>query len=343
MENPQIMRILWLISLVVMSLGVYAQQWRFWIDERQPAQLPYLQESSNVMLVNNAVIQPQDFGHSVVLDGVNIRQENVDLNNAALYCLFTASQTMEFSREFSRVELLEYTQNKSSNFYSRSSLSTKQMQEICNTYSIDALIILNQLVLYNVNESFPLNDGTYYAYLQAYAQSHWTVYNHGQTQSFSLADTLLWESEPMYSRARAQEQLPSTQEALFYLARTLGDSIANNLTPQWISVPRYLYDDISNNDLQDGLQSFRYQRWEEAITHWKNAMKKEGSESNKKDQKTAAYAAANIAIAYEMMGDYSSACDYAHDAIRLFGAWNTAYARQQQVNMRYYLEQLQEK
>ena len=329
------MRRVVLFLVCLLSFGASAQQWRFWIDEQRPAQRGFLRDVSSVLLVNNSVLQPAAFGHPQVVEGVTLRQEEVDLSSAALHCLFSATQTLEQSNEFVRVELLEQTQNASDNFYSRSMLSAKQMSDLRAMYDVDALLILNQLVLYNIQETFPLDDGSHYAYLQAYAQSNWTVYSAGKSQSFSLADTLLWEGEPMYTRSRALEQLPATQEALLYLARNVGDSLARSLTPQWVAVPRYLYD-MSDVYIQAGLEEFRHQRWSAAIECWRGAM--DGS-----DKKAAAMAAANIAIAYEMQGDFSSACDYARHAIRLFGVWKTAYARQQQVNIRYYLEQVQDR
>ena len=320
-----------LVLLLLCPIHSPAQQWRFWLNEKRPAQREMLKHAQSILLLNNSVVQPLTFGHNVVVDGNTLGQETVALDPAALHCLFAASQTLELSGEMLRVELLEHSQNPSDNFYARQTLSDRQMLELSNTYEVDALLILNQLVLYNIQESFPTDDGMHYAYLQAYAQSHWTVYSQGKSQSFSCTDTLLWESEPMYTRARAIDQLPTTQEALLYLARDLGDSIARSLTPQWVEVARYLYD---NKQLQAGVEAFRYQRWEEAIGHWETAM---GS----KDKKTAAMAAANIAIAYEMLGERASACDFCQHAIRLFGACKTTYARQQQVNIRYYLAQLQ--
>ena len=329
------MRRVVLFLLLLLSLGSSAQQWRFWIDEQCPAQRGLLRDVFSVLLVNNTVLQPHAFGHPQAVDGVTLRQEEVDLTSAALHCLFSATQTLDLSSELMRVELLEQTQNASDNFYSRNLLSAKQMADLRALYNVDALLILNQLVLYNIQETFPLDDGTHYAYLQACAQSNWTVYSGTKSQSFSMADTLLWESEPMYARSRALEQLPATQEALLYLARNVGDSLARSLTPQWVAVPRYLYE-MSDASIQAGLDAFRYQRWADAIHYWLLAM-------YGNDKKAAAMAAANIAIAYEMQGDFSSACDFARHAIRLFGAWKTAYARQQQVNIRYYLAQVQDR
>ena len=151
-----------------------------------------------------------------------------------------------------------------------------------------------------------------------------------------------------YTRTQALNQLPDREDALLYLASTLGEGLGKSFAHSWVAVSRYLYD-IADTHIEAGLQSFRYQRWEEAIHHWKQVANNESfngvknSKNSKGDNKTAAVAAANIAIAYEMMGDYDDAFAYAAKAYRLFGTWKTAYGRQQQANIRYYQELLQEK
>ena len=257
----------------------------------------------------------------------------VDLSRSVLYCLFSTTQTMESTGEFDAVELMDISQNHSTNYYTRTPLTFSQAERLCTDYQADALLTLNQLVLYDIVESFPTDEGTYYAYLQAYAQSHWTIHYAGQTReaTFTQAATLLWESQLHYTRAQSLSDLPSRQEALLYLARELGNRIGSSFTPSWQTTRRYIYD---LPDLQAGLDAFRLQRWNSAINQWLTIV-------DSKDKKAAACAAANIAIAYEMLGDYASACDYAQRASRLFGAWKTAYGRQQQVNIRYYLAQLQ--
>ena len=325
-----------LVIFLLLTLPLSAQQWYFWMDEYQPAERPWLQSSQQILWLNNTLPQPADFGHSIVVDGEVISNAQVALNNAALHCLFTATQVMDESMEFARVELQEQSQNTSTNYYARQSLSNLQMRDLCLQYETEALVVLNQLVLYDIVESFPTNEG-YYAYLQAYAQSNWTVYNASKNRStsFTYADTLLWESDIQYVRSDALKQLPNRTDALLYLAREVGTMVSESLTPQWVPTKRYLYDH-KDETLQTGINAFRLQRWNEAIQVWQTAI-------SHTDKKTAAFAAANIAIAFEMQGDYASACDYAQRAIRLFGAWKTAYGRQQQVNIRYYLGLLQEK
>ena len=326
-----------------------AQQWHFTIDEYRDAERNALRGVRRVLVVNNALVQPDDFGHSTVLDGNNKSGISVRLDKALLYSLFSLTQTLDESGDFDAVELLDVSQNSSTNYYARESLSANKVQNLMQIYQVDALLVLNQLVLYDVLEAFQTDDGGQYAYIQAFAQSHWSMFfadASRRSQTLSYADTLIWESKVEYTRTQALNQLPNREDALLYLASTLGEGLGKSFVHSWVTIPRYLYD-IADAHIEAGLQSFRYQRWEEAIGNWQMAMgnesKFEGRKSKVKDNKTAAVAAANIAIAYEMLGDYSSACDYANEASRLFGALKTAWGRQQQVNIRYYLEQVRAK
>ena len=343
-----------------MATPMAAQQWYFTIDEYRDAQRDALRDVHRVMVVNNAVVQPDAFGHSTVVDGSTQGGIEVDLERALLYTMFSLTQTLETSTEMDAVELLDVSQNQSNNYYSRQLLSTSAARGLLEQYQMDALLVLNQLVVYDVLESFEVEEGGQYAYLQAFAQSHWSVYYADasrRTATFTQADTLVWESDIKYSRSQALSMLPDRQEALLYIASVLGDRIGASLLPSWEPVRRYLYSD-DNTHVQNGLEAFRYQRWQEAIGYWQLALgsgvqkfRGSGDESNvesrklkvKEDKKAAAVAAANIAITYEMLGDYALACDYASEASRLFGALKTAWGRQQQVNIRYYLEQLRAK
>ena len=338
-----------LFCLLLLVMPVAAQQWYFTIDEYKDAERNALRGVRNVLVVNNALVQPTDFGHSTVLDGKNQSGIEIALDRAPLYNMFSLTQFLDASGELTRVELLDKSQNSSTNYYQRMVLSQERARELIQMYEVDALLVLNQLVLYDVVEAFLTNEGGYYAYMQAFAQSHWNVYysDHRPIKTITQADTLVWESNIENTRMQALNKLPNRQEALLYLATTVGEALGQSLVPSWEPVRRYLYT-ADNIHVQNGLDAFRYQRWEEAIHHWKQVANDETGKTPKtsktpKTTKATAVAAANIAIAYELLGDYSLACDYANEASRLFGALKTAWGRQQQVNTRYYLEQLRAK
>ena len=326
-----------------------AQQWYFTIDEYRDAERTALRDVRRVLVVNNALVQPTDFGHSTVLDGKNQGGIEVALDRAPLYNMFSLTQFLDASGELTRVELLDKSQNSSTNYYQRMVLSQERANKLIQMYEVDALLVLNQLVLYDVVEAFLTEEGGYYAYMQAFAQSHWNVYyaDRRPVRTITQADTLVWESDIEYTRTQALNKLPNRQEALLYLASEVGTKLGQSLVPSWEPVRRYLYDD-DHAYVQQGLEAFRYQRWEEAIHHWKQVANDESNVESRKlkvkeDKKAAAVATANMAIAYELLGDYDSACASANEACRLFGALKSAWARQQQVNIRYYLEQLRAK
>lgn len=325
----------YILLLTMAPMMLCAQQYYFTLEERHPAVRPLLQGKQRVLVVNNTTPQPDEFGHNNAVDGVVLQGDSVALGAAALRCLFQATQVMDESGEYERVELMEISQNRSRNFYTRRPMTQAAMEQLCCDYQVDALVILNQLVLYDMQESFPIDEGQYYAYLQAYAQSHWTVHIAGQVQddTFVSADTLLWESDIYYTRARAMSELPIRQQALLYLAQQVGESVGQSLTPQWQPYTHYLYAN-GNDSVQAGIEAFQHKHWSRAISVW-------GTVVETGDKKTRAIAAANMAIAAEMTGDYASACDYARRAVRLFGDWKNADGRRQQTNMRYYLAHLQ--
>ena len=339
-----------LVCFLLLTGSVGAQQWYFNIDERQDAKNNALQGVHRVMVVNNALVQPSEFGHSTVLDGHHQGGVSIQLDRALLYTMFALTQTLDESGEMDAVELLDISQNTSTNYYSRQPMTRAKANELLAFYDVEALLVLNQLVLYDVLEAFRVEEGGEFAYLQAFAQSHWNIYYADQARSIktiTYADTLVWESDIKYTRQQVLEQLPVRQEALLYAASTLGDAFGMSLLPSWVSVRRYLYDH-SNPSIQAGIEAFRYQRWEEAIYHWQQVANDESNVESRKlkvkeDKKAAAVAAANIAIAYELLDDYASAYDCANEAYRLFGALKSAWGRQQQVNIRYYQEQLQAK
>ena len=342
-----------LVGLLLLAMPMVAQDWYFSIDEYREPERTTLQGVRSVLVVNNALVQPESFGHSTVVEGQNQSAVPVPLDKALLYSMFSLTRTLDESGDLDRVELLDITQNTTTNFYSRHTLSSQRVHSLLKEYEVDALVVLNQLVLYDVLESFTTEEGKQFAYIQAFAQSHWSVHYADLSRmahSFAFADTLVWESGLSYTRQQALSELPSRQEALLYLASVLGEDLGRSMVHTWVSVPRYLYSD-SHEAVQAGLEAFRYQRWEEAILYWQSVANTEGGKSSNssnrskrgKDKKAAAVAAANIATAYEMLGDYALACDYASEASRLFGALKTAWGRQQQVNIRYYLEQLRAK
>lgn len=140
--------------------------------------------------------------------------------------------------------------------------------------------------------------------------------------------TVHFSSKRSYSFFTNTELTPETEEPAAYV----GEQMAFILAPYWETEDRYFYSD-DNPQIRDGIWSVKRQDWEQAIEAWKQV---EGDPSK-------AYAAANIAVALEMLDRYDEAIEWTDRAIKLFSRLRGADAAQQVVNLRYYGEQLNER
>ena len=304
-----------LLVLLVGITPMLAQQWHTTIEITYPAELDLPLSVTEVLLVNNTVAHP-------------------DMPLGAFYTLMAASEMLEGSDYLPAV--LETSQNESGSLYRKQLLSNEQADSLLNTYSSNALIVLNQLIVHPSSECYQTDNETYYAYTQAVAASHWTLYFHEDssehlaTRTLVYADTLYWENEGD-TWNDAVQALPSAEEARSEMCIYVGEHFAERMLPQVETDDRYLYD-LGESDA--GMQYFARRQWQQAIDAWSQP---------RKDKKQAAYAAANCAVAYELLGDIGSAYAVAGRAQNAFENLRSADARQQAVNISYYQERLRER
>lgn len=304
-----------LLVLLASITPMFAQQWHTTIEITYPAELDLPLSVTEVLLVNNTVAHP-------------------DMPLGAFYTLMAASEMLEGSDYLPAV--LETSQNESGSLYRKQLLSNEQADSLLNTYSSNALIVLNQLIVHPSSECYQTDNETYYAYTQAVAASHWTLYFHEDsaehlaTRTLVYADTLYWENEGD-TWNDAVQALPSAEEARSEMCIYVGEHFAERMLPQVETDDRYLYD-LGEGD--SGMQYFARRQWQQAVDAWSQP---------RKDKKQAAYAAANCAVAYELLGDLGSAYAAAGRALNAFENLRNADARQQAVNISYYQERLRER
>ena len=318
MAHTQLITLRHLAAVFLLAAGLLpagAQQWHTTIEISYPAELSLPLTVDEVLLVNNTVAHP-------------------DIPNGAFYTLMAASELLEGSDY--RPSVLETSQNASASLYRRQLLSDLQADSLMQAYNNDALIVLNQLIVHPNSECFLTDDGDYYAYMQAVAASHWTIYFRQNTadgtmnmsaQNKVYADTLYWETTAE-TAAEATRALPSADEVRSEMCVYAGEHFALRYLPQTDTEDRYLYD-LGKED--QGMQYFTRKQWQQAIDAW--------SQPNK-DKKLTAYSEANCAVAYEILGNLAAAYAACTRALTALEAMRSADARQQAVNIRYYQEQL---
>ncbi len=304
------------VFLLLLSAAiVHAQQWHTTIEITHPAQIVLPDHISELLLVNNTVAHP-------------------DAPTGAFYTLMAASESLEGSDYLPSV--LETSQNNSASLYRKQLLSNTQADSLMTLYRSDAMAVLNQLIVHPATECFETNNETFYAYVQGIAASHWTLFFRNEaggalrSRTLVYADTLYWTNEAE-TCAEAVAALPSTDEASNEMFIYAGEHFASRFMPESETADRYLYD-LGNND--QGMYYFTRRQWQQAIDAWSQPQP---------DKKAEAYAAANCAVTYEILGELAQAYAACTNAIACFDALRSSDARQQAVNIRYYQEHLRQR
>lgn len=300
------------LLLMLATMPLCAQQWHTTVEITHPAEINLPEYVSELLLVNNSVAHP-------------------DAPTGAFFTLMAASESLENSYYLPSV--LETSQNTSASLYRKQLLSNTQADSLMNVYRSDALVVLNQLIVHPATECYETVNETFYAYTQGVAASHWTLFfrdaTSGALRSRTLvyADTLYWENEAE-SCADAVKALPTTDEARNEMFIYVGEHFASRFMPVVETADRYLYD-LGNDD--PGMYYFTRRQWQQAVDAWSQPQS---------GAKAEAYAAANCAVTYEILGDLAAAYAACGRALNAFGELRSADARQQAVNISYYQERL---
>ncbi len=333
-------RILVILVACMVLLSAEAQQLHTTLDVLMPAKRHMPDSIANIIVVNNVFTQPIDFGHTTQVSGQYTSGIEVDLAQAPTLFLLGTAQTFDFSRLFSSVGFVPESQNTSESFFQQAPLTAEQISELCYEYQADAALVCNQMLFYDVVGSFLTEDDDYYAYLDAYLASKWTLQTpSGQSISFTFNDTLYWENNAA-SEAAALQGLPNRQQALLDMSQYCGEKFANEFLPHWQTVDRYLYED-KNEELKRGMNAFVRKQWSQAIAIWEGVYTTHKELRKNKDKTSAAYAAANIAVTYEMQDNLTEALRWAQQAVEVFSSMHTSSAAQQTINLRFYIQELE--
>jgi hypothetical protein len=110
--------------------------------------------------------------------------------------------------------------------------------------------------------------------------------------------------------------LISKSNANKYLAAGVGEDYAYKISPMPVRISRVFYGKSKHSpELATGSRYADVNQWNEAINEWKTGLAKARN-------KEAGYLAFNIAVAYEVLGEYGTALTWAQDSYTKYGNKN---------------------
>ena len=283
------------------------------LDILRPAKVEFAPHVENLLIVNNSKLQPADLGHTIHSYKGQVQEIGVQTDSIALFCLSVLTEEIEMTGFFASVDLLLNSINYDQNFNSITPLQRTTVEELCNTYDVDAVLSLDHIAAKSdVSEHY--NSDWFTAVMANRYETLWSIHypNKIGATAVHFKDSLFWESES-YNRARALEALPDRQDALIDGALMVGQNSAKRFVPYWEKSDRYFFD--SNNKLmKQGMDSVYVKSWTGALENWEQVF------NSTKNMKLRAEAANNMAIASEILGDYDKALEYTQISFDIFSS-----------------------
>jgi hypothetical protein len=284
------------------------------VDVLRPAKIAFAPNAHNLLVVNNTVTQPAEYGHRTELVNQKTRNVIIDADSLSIFAVGSFTEDIENKGFFSNVQLIQNSINTAKVFANVTPLDPDTVNKLCKQYNADVVISLDRIkVNDDLSEYYSSDKNSFLDVLEARYESAWSVhYPYGtELTKLQFKDTVYWESES-YNRNKAKNGLPNRIDALIDGALNAGRKTVDRVIPYWDKEDRYLFNS-PNRYIKNGIDSVYVRNWKSAVESWQKATDKS------KNTLTLAQAYNNMAVAMEISGDINKALDYATQSYYYLG------------------------
>ncbi|MDR3653526.1 MAG: DUF6340 family protein [Paludibacter sp.] len=284
------------------------------LDVLRPAKVAFANDANDLLIVNNTVNQPSDYGHKTEILYSKPKNINIQTDSLPIFCVGALTEDLEGKGFFSSVRLIPNSLNDGSDFFKPGELTDDNVKKLCLANHSNVILSLDRIVENDdLIEDFMVESNTFLASIEARFETYWSIHylNNPEVTTMQYKDTLYWQSES-YERAKAQSDLPKRTDALIDGALNIGHICVNRFVPYWDKVDRYFFNP-NNKLMKQGMDSVYVKNWKSAINSWDSVYVKSHN------VRIQAEAANNIAIGWEITGNIDKALDYATKSYNSFG------------------------
>lgn len=283
------------------------------IETYNPAEITFPENVGKVLVVNNAVPQPDDVGCQLSLFGTKQDTCHVKTDSALFATCRGLGKAMVDVSFFNDVLLYHDATRKDDVYYEDKKLTAEEVTALCDETGTDAVISVDRM-LFEIQkdvvafaEGYVAGDisvkmsGVIRGYLPGRPNPLATVY---------MTDSLFF-SESAYNQMLLDHVLPSMDDAARASGEYIGMRASPNFVPHWTRETRWFYSGMGAH-WKEATAYARSEKWEKAAERWQHLYETSNS------WKIQAKVASNIALGYEMKSELKEAYDWAKKSYDLF-------------------------
>jgi hypothetical protein len=306
-------KILFLLLLICSSCS---SVYRFSVDVQEPAAVTLPLSAQKVLILNNSVSQPEEYGIERTRDGKQAKAiYPLSLDSMVWSATDEIAGVLDESNFFNTVAVYQLPLRSDSDWLSKTVLSPEIQSDFYDTENFDALLVIDRLwftlkedVKKLVQGSENFDQTTALVNLRADGILSCSMYCYGKEKpltTFAVSDSLIARSIDTNDVNAIFKEIP--EYVLHELSRNLGFQVAKRFTPTWKTEDRTLF--ISYNARMQEATSYAVNRqWERAESLWIAELGKKTKPADK------AKIAFNLAVAHEMQDKFEQALEWAQKA-----------------------------
>lgn len=284
------------------------------VEIQKPAQILLPKTINNIGIINNAVPQPDTWGHSeAVYSGGKRLEEPITLasDSNIVFLTETLFNNLISLDHFNNVSLYEFPLRNDLSFSEEEHpIDSAMIKEISQITNSDALISIDRFLINTTTRKEPYDIETNLKVLDLKVDVRFRIFSKEGKQissPFYLTDSIYWLGVYRNETLISESAVPTREEAIKEGAEYMAEKIANAFVHTWREVPRIYYGDV-----KEANKKAETNDWANALRLWEEAYNKEQKPKKK------ARLANNIALAYEISDDIKNALKWAQISYDLF-------------------------
>ncbi len=292
--------------LLLICLFTACSQMRYiGIETYNPAEITYPENVRKILIVNNAVPQPEDSGYEYKIAGIIQDTAKAKADSAIVYACKALGTAIFETDFFNDVLLFHENTRKDDAFLTDVKLTQEQVQALCKETGADAVISFDRL-LFDMDKVVA---GSSYNYLigmidiriRGVLRSYLPERNTPQA-TVLLSDSIFW-AEQAGDMKILDLILPTPDNALQTAGEFIGNKSYSIFVPHWNRETRWYYTG-SGARWKEASAYASNEKWENAAGRWQYIY------DNSTGWKDKARAASNLALYYELKEDLSTALEW---------------------------------